>query len=128
MAIDMANDTLPTSGIIWSGILSVGGLILGVLAKKRDDKLDEHDIALAANLEAVRALELKVAEQYATKVTMLALFDKATQDTKEAVGRVESRLTETNVAVGKQSDNIQNLTQSINNFKLDVMTELKTKT
>lgn len=105
---------------LWSSVLTAGLAYMGYFAKKRDDKID-------ANQEAIVALELKVAENYATKPTMLALFDSATTQTKEAVARVEKSIDSTNASVGKLDLKIDKVSDSINVMQQTVMNAIAKK-
>jgi ferritin-like metal-binding protein YciE len=94
---------------------------MSYFAKKRDD-------AITANEKAVTALELEVAKNYATKPTVMALFQEATQQTKDAVARVEKSIDSTNVSVRKVEDKIDGVFKSIGEMQSNVMSELSKKT
>jgi hypothetical protein len=127
MAIE-TNDIASSAGIIWSTLLTIVVSVMGYFAKKRDDKLDSHDVAIDAQEKARSALELKIAENYATKPTVMALFQEATTQTKEAVARVEKSIDTTNITVSKVDTKIDGVTKSISDFQTVVMTELSKKT
>lgn len=94
---------------------------MGFISKKRDDKID-------VNANAITNLELKVAENYATKPTVMALFQEATTQTKEAVARVEKSIDSTNTSVAKLDLKIDKVSDAINSMQTNVMKELGKKT
>lgn len=117
------------AGLISSGVL--GGVCTALLsiwvgsmayfAKKRDAAID-------SNQKATAALELKMAENYATKTTVLALFQEATIQTKEAVARVEKSIDSTNLSVKDLNLKIDKVGDSINSMSQTVLHELSKKT
>lgn len=121
-------EQISTTGAVWSAVLTIGLGIMGYLVRKRDDKIDCNTAAIQEAVKAHNVLELKIAENYATKVTMLALFDKASQDTKEAVGRAEKRIDETNVLLSKQGDKLDTIIKSASDSQKEIMMELTKKT
>lgn len=90
-------------------------------SKKRDD-------AIEANEKAISTLELKVAENYATKQTVLALFQDATQQTKEAVARVEKSIDATNASVTRLDTKIDHINNSVNAAATSILAKLGDKT
>jgi len=108
-------------GAAWASILTIWLGVMGYFAKKRDQSIDD-------NGKAVTALELKVAENYATKPTVLALFQEATMQTKDAVARVEKSIDATNTSVGKLDSKMDKVFDAINAAQSRVMTELVKKT
>ncbi len=94
---------------------------MAYFVKKRDDKVDENERAIAA-------LELKIAENYATKPTVMALFQEATNQTKDAVARVEKSIDITNSSVGKLDTKIDKVFESISSMQATVLKELSKKT
>lgn len=106
---------------IWVTGLTAWMGYMGRMSKKRDD-------AIEANAKAVSTLELKVAENYATKQTVLALFQDATQQTKDAVARVEKSIDATNASVGKLDSKIDNMNTTINAAATSILTKLESKT
>jgi septal ring factor EnvC (AmiA/AmiB activator) len=115
--------TFLSSGVIgaWSAILTAAIAYIGYFAKKRDDAIDD-------NAKAITSLRLNVAENYATKPTMLALFQEATQQTKDAVARVEKSIDSTNASVTRLDGKIDNVNTSINTAVSNIMHELAKKT
>lgn len=108
---------------------------MGYFAKKRDDRIDANEDAIEAQGKLHAALELKMAENYATKPTMIALFEATTAANEKAVARVEKRIDETNGSITKQGDKIDKqgekidkVIESIGNFQTNVMQELAKKT
>ena len=106
---------------IWNGILTIMVTVMGYFLKKRDEDVD-------ANAKAIGALELKVAENYATKPTVMALFQEAARTTEAAVARVEKSIDATNLSVSKQGEKIDKVNETMGNFYGNIMSELSKKT
>jgi hypothetical protein len=124
MEYTMADETIISNGVL----TAVGGAILtgwlsfmAYFARKRDATLDDTG-------KAITALELKIAENYATKPTVLALFQEATQQTKDAVARVEKSIDCTNLSVCKLDTKIDKVVESIGSMQTNVLHELSKKT
>lgn len=129
----MPIETSPTEGLslvgtAWSALLTTGLTVLGYFAKRRDDRIDANEEAITAQGKLHAALELKIAENYATKPTMMALFQTATDANEKAVARVEKRIDETNGTIIKQGEKIDKVIESIGSLQSNVMTELAKKT
>lgn len=107
--------------VAWSALLTTGLGFVGYISKKRDGDIDY-------NAKAITALELEVAKNYATKPTVLALFQEATTQTKEAVARVEKSIDATNSSVSKLDGKMDKVSDSINAMQATVMKELGKKT
>lgn len=58
----------------------------------------------------------------------MALFQEATRNNEQAIGRVEKRIDETNAAILKQGDKIDKVADLVNTFQTSVMAELAKKT
>lgn len=122
-----ANDLLQNGYVqaLWATGLTGWMGWMGRASKKRDDDI-------AANAKAVSALELKAAETYATKTTVNQLFNEATQQTKEAVGRVEKSIDATNTSVSKLDTKIDtkmdNLSNSLNALSTGLLQKVMDKT
>lgn len=128
-------ESLSLAGAAWSALLTAGLTVMGYFAKKRDDRIDANEDAIEAQGKLHAALELKMAENYATKPTMIALFEATTAANEKAVARVEKRIDETNGSITKQGDKIDKqgekidkVIESIGNFQTNVMQELAKKT
>lgn len=106
---------------VWSGLLTAGLGYMGYFTKRRDE-------AITGNDKAITALALKVAENYATKPTVMALFKEATDQTKEAVARVEKSIDSTNTSVAKLDVKIDKVVDSIGSMQSNIMHELSKKT
>lgn len=121
----MADDGGLISGVagsnIWSTILTAGLGVMAYLAKKFND-------GITSNAKAIASLELKIAENYSTKQTVLALFQEATTQTKESVARVEKSIDATNGSVRNLDLKIDKVADSINRMQTNVMSELSKKT
>jgi hypothetical protein len=118
----MADDYISNGiGSIWSAILTGGIAFVGYLGKRRDD-------AIVKNSDAMTALELKVAEYYATKENLRSLVTETNRINTENTARVEKRIDETNISVGKTNDKVDKVLESLGNFKDVVMLELNKKT
>lgn len=117
----ISNGTITAFGAVWSVIVTAVLGFMSYFAKKRDGAIDAND-------KAITALELKVAENYATKPTVMALFQEATTQTKEAVARVEKSIDTTNLSVGKLAEKIDKVVESIGSMQTNVMKELSKKT
>lgn len=104
-----ANDILSNGyvQILWGTGLTAWIAWMGRASKKRDDAID-------ATAKAVSTLELKVAENYATKTTVNQLFNEAVQQTKDAVGRVEKSIDATNAAVTNMSNKMDSKMDNLN--------------
>jgi hypothetical protein len=113
---------------LWSSVLTIGIGVMAYLVRKRDDKISSHDNAIDAQQRAHSALELKVAENYATKTTVATLFNEVTTQNKEAIARVDKRLDETNNSIIKASDKMDKILETVNTFQTNVMSELGKKT
>ena len=131
----MAEDTTYISSGVLSALGAVWGIVITAVlgfmsyfAKKRDNAIDDNAKAASDNVRALAALELKIAENYATKPTVLALFQEATTQTKEAVARVEKSIDSTNDSVGKLDLKIDKVVDSISAAKDILMKELSKKT
>lgn len=114
--------------ILWCAILTAGLGLMAYFLRKRDDKIDQHDLAIDLQVKAHAALELKIAENYVTKSTMTVLFNEVTSQNKEAIARVEKRIDETNSAIIKQGDKTDKVLESLGAFQTNVMQELSKKT
>lgn len=106
---------------VWSSILTAGLGYMGYYSRKRDDAID-------AARTAITQLELKVAENYATKPTVMALFQEATTQTKDAVARVEKSIDATNISVAKLDTKIDRGIELLGTLQTNVMRELSKKT
>ena len=80
------------------------------------------------NAKALSAHELKVAENYATKSTVISLFQEATTQTKDAVARVEKSVDSTNSSVKDVNLKIDKVVESIGIMQQNVLHELSKKT
>lgn len=125
----IADGDLATAGAAgWGTFLTIGLGLMAYLVRKRDDKIDEHDSAIENQNKAHSALELKVAENYATKTTMMSLFQEATNQNKDAYARVEKRIDETNTAIGKQGEKIDKVNDKVTDLGAEILRELSKKT
>ena len=113
---------------LWSSVLTIGIGVMAYLVRKRDDKIASHDTAIDAQQKAHSALELKIAENYATKTTVATLFNEVTTQNKEAIARVEKRVDETNGSIVKAADKMDKILETVNIFQTNVMSELGKKT
>lgn len=124
---------------LWNAALTAGGLLMVHFFRKRDSEIDSQAEAITAqkaatsaleiaSRSALAALELKVAENYSPKTTVLALFESATKAHDQAIARVEKRIDETNATIGKAADKIDKVSDSITSFQNVVMHELAKKT
>lgn len=136
---DLDATNLSSMQILWNAALTAGGLLMVHFFRKRDAEIDAHGTALdtqkgslsaleIASRSALATLELKVAENYSSKATVLALFESATKTHDQAIARVEKRIDETNTTIGKTSDKIDKVSESITSFQTAVMHELAKKT
>lgn len=123
---------------------------IGYFLYKRDDKIDAHDEEIT-ELEKRRAedvrnaeknlsdFKLNVAENYATKVTVLALFQESNQNHREAIQRVEKQVENTNATIKDQSakmetaataqaNKMEKMIDKIGGLEIRVMAELSKKT
>ena len=119
--------TYISSGVIAAALAVWGAAVSAVLGfmsyftRKRDNAIDN-------NGKAITALELKIAENYATKPTVMKLFEEATLQTKDAVARVEKSIDATNTTVVKLGDKMDKIVESIGSAKDALMKELSKKT
>ena len=126
MQID--NETLAIVSAI-SGTLLTGGLgVMAYFIRKRDDEIDTNAREIAEHGKLLDAHKLKVAEEYATKSTVLALFQQVTQENKDAIGRVDKRLDETNTGILAQGLKIDKVIESIGTLQTNVLLKLSEKT
>lgn len=117
----MAEIDVSTGHAIWSGALTLATGIMGYLLKKRDAQIDKLGDANLASERAHSALELKVAEQYATKDSLSVLFQETQRTNKESNDRLEKRIDETKADIGKIDDKLDRMGSQI-------LTELSKKT
>lgn len=115
-------------GEIWGILLTAGLAIMAYFIKKRDDAIDDNRKGIKERLDCHTSLELKLAENYATKSTVMALFSETARNHEAAIARVEKRIDETNSAIIKQGDKIDKVADNINSFQTNVMSELSKKT
>lgn len=109
-------------------VLSVITCMVGYFVRNQDKVLDTHDALIAACGKNHSALELKMAENYATKTTVLALFEETNRNNKEAIARVEKNIETANVSVVNLTQKVDGIKDSINSFQIAVMNELSKKT
>ena len=126
MQID--NETLAIVGAIAGTILTCGLAIMGYFIQKRDDAIDTNATEITKQSELLSAHKLEVAKEYATKTTVIALFQQVTQENKDAIGRVDKRLDETNTGIKEQGQKIDKVIESIGYLQTNVLLKLSEKT
>lgn len=130
---------ITTPGGIWDAILGGCMVIFWYLLRKRDKKIDDHDTALtmhsaaiastdAAHAAKLAALELKIAETYATKATMNLLFQESSRAHEQAIARVEKVMDETKLEIKDQGKKIDKVADSVTDMGKEIMKELVKKT
>ena len=115
-------------GAFLSAAFAAGFSYMGYQGRKRDDAIMELAKSMTALELAIEKNKTFNAESYATKPTVLALFQQATVDTKDAVARVEKRIDETNSSVSKVDVKLDKVVDTLGSFQTIVMTELAKKT
>ena len=130
------------SNYIWDALLSLGLLILsfimtiiGYLMKKRDEKLEQHDNDLKNHRDVHSTIflsiskgETEIAERYATKDSLRALFQETQRTNEMAIARVEKAQDSTNQALEKTNQKVEKVADSVAKWGADIMKELRTKT
>lgn len=116
----MADIDLSSVNSAWNTVLT---LLLGALLyifRKRDADIDEHSKALDDAQKDNARLELKMAENFATKQSLVALFQETTRTNKEGMDRVNSRIDET-------KDELKNTNTKLDNMQATILQAISQK-
>lgn len=121
MGVAMDAETGGVISGVWAVLLTSMVGYISYTAKKRD-------VAIDANTKGLSDLALKAAETYATKPDVMALFTETARTNEMAIARVEKSIETTNATIAKQGDKIDHVSNTINTFQTNVMSELAKKT
>lgn len=109
----MADIEIATGNNLWSGILSVGIVIMGYFLKQKDERLTSVE-------KKTDDLKDVVLKDYATKESLRMLFQETQNSARQTAERLEKQIDETKAAVTATNVKIDNM-QTASNTKIDTV-------
>lgn len=99
--------------VTWLGGLTFAGAVMGYFIKKFDRKMDAHEDKIDHREKEHARLELKLAENYATKDSLRVMFEETQNTNRETAARLEKSIDETKTGVNQLNSKMDNILMQV---------------